>query len=1271
MTGRLRCAVAVMVMLSAIQSVAAQQVQILVAPVQLTDTTARLEETTHTTTFSVTNSGSLPDDQRVTFVCTPIGAVVAVTSCPTNRFIARGATIEVSVTVQFGLASAPAAVTLAATPTSPSGNTDTGRRDFTVVAASASFINTGQSYVIPRGKTESRELLLRNFGLAATTFVLSDPASSCTTILSPCSRIPETLTLGANGINNVLVTYTGNSAGVQSADVVASYNGRPLAFGSISVTVVSATVSASPTTVTAAVGQSGVSFQGFLATNGPGSPASSYVARVSCTVVQNCRFSTGQTTRTLTLGPGPFELATLPLLYNTPVAGTGSILIELLVNDQLVSSGSVTVVVGAAAISATVTPTTAARAVTASANPVLDSSFTVTNTSATAQSFTLTLPTCTVVTTCVFQSTSTATWTRTFAAGEAVRIPIRFFAAIAGSGTTVLQVNGSPGALASGTLTVSIAPPSGVTVVATGVFPRFFAPGLSGQTQQFTVTNTGPSTTFTFTDNCATLTVILGCTVTPAQQTLSTNASAAVTVTFGTRTPGGGAGSLRLTASGGTATASDSGRMVVPSATVSGSASQTVPGGGTTAIPFTVSNTTAAPDGVPYFFTAACSTQFGACPVSIGTATLGQNGQQIVSVSLSPPAGAAAGTVTLQARINGTGGAILASSSTSIVVSGTPPPPPPVGTAFSMVSGALLADSALHRDQCVTISVGSDLAAECGDLRIVHPLPTVRTMGVARTPTLVYNSGHARPWVSVPVRLTFSASVPSTLNITTTLSVGGVVRATQFATGGSANTASLFIMSFDVAQAGLTSGLHRYVVRAVGRSGPADSTVRLDSGTVVVVNRTASPFGHGWWLAGLERLDSPGAGVMLWTGGDGSVRAYRLARPGVWGAAALAYPDTIRQVGAEYVRQLPDSVWVTFNALGRHVRTRNRQGHLTTFAYDAAGRLQSIAVPPAGAPLTYTFAYDGGGRLQTVTAPGRNGARVTAVITEPGTGRITRIEDQSAAPRTVQFFYNGNGVVRQRMNGRGNSTLFTYDGAAKLDTTAVQVGQFEEPIVRTLRSWQAGGMSGPVGTVGIRVVFTGPRGDSTRFSLNRFSAPDTVVDAIGQRTALQRTDAFHPALVTRMVTPAGLVVDATYDARGRLVSRSQPSPSGALATTSYQWDPKWDQVTRITNPEGDFSAFGVDGTAGNRIWSEDARGAVSRVVYGYNTANQLEAMTPPGQNPQNYAYDALGNLNQYTNGVDMRWRYTNNAIGLTETTRVPVGTDDRPGWLPEELLLQT
>src|SRR5690348_1825475 len=72
--------------------------------------------------------------------------------------------------------------------------------------------------------------------------------------------------------------------------------------------------------------------------------------------------------------------------------------------------------------------------------------------------------------------------------------------------------------------------------------------------------------------------------------------------------------------------------------------------------------------------------------------------------------------------------------------------------------------TAEERDLCVTIAAATDAAYECGDLRIVHALPSVRARGTARTPTLLYNSRFAHPFALVAASLSAGASNATNVN---------------------------------------------------------------------------------------------------------------------------------------------------------------------------------------------------------------------------------------------------------------------------------------------------------------------------------------------------------------------------------------------------------------------------------------------------------------------------------------------------------------------------
>src|SRR5207244_7913486 len=89
------------------------------------------------------------------------------------------------------------------------------------------------------------------------------------------------------------------------------------------------------------------------------------------------------------------------------------------------------------------------------------------------------------------------------------------------------------------------------------------------------------------------------------------------------------------------------------------------------------------------------------------------------------------------------------------------------------------------------------------------------------------------------------------------------------------------------------------------------------TGTYMIVNRANSPFGAGWWLAGLERLST---GPMIWVGGDGSARQYTATGiPNLWTALSLDHPDTLKWDGSYFLRILPHGDTVKFNSQGQHV----------------------------------------------------------------------------------------------------------------------------------------------------------------------------------------------------------------------------------------------------------------------------------------------------------------------------------------------------------------
>jgi hypothetical protein len=80
--------------------------------------------------------------------------------------------------------------------------------------------------------------------------------------------------------------------------------------------------------------------------------------------------------------------------------------------------------------------------------------------------------------------------------------------------------------------------------------------------------------------------------------------------------------------------------------------------------------------------------------------------------------------------------------------------------------------TAVERGACLTVSAGEAAAYECGDLRVVHGVPGVRTMGKARSPTLLYSSETAEPRPTVRADLLLKGSAATPTALTGVLKVG-------------------------------------------------------------------------------------------------------------------------------------------------------------------------------------------------------------------------------------------------------------------------------------------------------------------------------------------------------------------------------------------------------------------------------------------------------------------------------------------------------------------
>jgi RHS repeat-associated protein len=573
----------------------------------------------------------------------------------------------------------------------------------------------------------------------------------------------------------------------------------------------------------------------------------------------------------------------------------------------------------------------------------------------------------------------------------------------------------------------------------------------------------------------------------------------------------------------------------------------------------------------------------------------------------------------------------------------------------------------VERGLCLTIAAGPAGAAECGDLRIVHPLPAIRTLNKTRVPTLMYNSAHAAPYPVVAANVTVT-SQPTT-GVEAILKIGGVQRASGQWAGSdwAANSTRRIALGFDASSLYAT-GIYDYTLE-VATLYPTRYATTV-SGKLIIVNRsssTYSPFGIGWWLAGLERVYVTGSD-RLWVGGDGSARRYAAAGTNTWVAANPSRPDTLKLISGYYERRLPGGVVIKFNTSGYHVQTVNPLNHVTTFSYDGSNRLSTITLPAQGGSQTYVFAYTGSW-LDSIRAPSLPTQTRNVKVTQ-ASGKVTQIRDPDNT--TVGFGYSGNRIV-SRTDRRSTTTEYGYDAAAKLwrvNTTlsasdSIRIGLHDQ----ARRGFFNQSPNTAIDPASVYTILYGARtyatgGDyinqQTWFYLDRFGAPWQVRDAAGQWTSLFRGDAQYPALATRVHYANGRTLGAGYDRRGNVLFSTDSTHSNA--TTHYAWDTKWDRPTRIVPPAGDSTVVAYDASTGNPLWQQDARGSVSRTTFTYWSSGSklglLWKVNPPLTPSGDYEYNYGGpstNLVSAQTPMGILTRFASDTLGRDTLAVAPIG----------------
>jgi RHS repeat-associated protein len=411
------------------------------------------------------------------------------------------------------------------------------------------------------------------------------------------------------------------------------------------------------------------------------------------------------------------------------------------------------------------------------------------------------------------------------------------------------------------------------------------------------------------------------------------------------------------------------------------------------------------------------------------------------------------------------------------------------------------------------------------------------------------------------------------------------------------------LYNFEIAKASASLNPVQYLAGSVDASLPTPGLSLSFSrvyGESITSRYKLGTLGRGWTSNWDVRAEVQTNGDVILRGPGGVDRFFTFH-----GGAYQPSPGDFGQLtltnGAFRLTESDQTVW-QFNADGTLAYVADTNGNRVTLGYtnglltslthsdgqqllidyNTDGRITHVTNPLGPGPaddLVTTFAYDASGEhLVQVTQPG---------------GRVTNYtyDDGDGAPREH--------ALLSVTYPDGTHDYFTYDAQGRLTSTAGDQGKQ----LVTYAYDDTG-----------RVTVTDAAGNVTTLLYGADGQIAQVRDGQGRIVNLGYNSALMPS---QLVGPSGEKYSYSYDTHGNLTGVRDPLGQ----TTSFTYDPTFNQITSVT----------------------DARG--NGMQYGYDTQGNLTSITYADGTHENYTYDASGNVLTATNRRGQRLVYTYNAHG--------------------------
>jgi RHS repeat-associated protein len=384
---------------------------------------------------------------------------------------------------------------------------------------------------------------------------------------------------------------------------------------------------------------------------------------------------------------------------------------------------------------------------------------------------------------------------------------------------------------------------------------------------------------------------------------------------------------------------------------------------------------------------------------------------------------------------------------------------------------------------------------------------------------------------------------------------------------------------------------------------------------------TIGRLGQGWADTYSASLAIQPNGDALLHGEDGQQLLYTKQQDGSL-VGAPGSLSTLSAVAGGYTLLRTDQVAYSFDAQGRLLSMKDRNGQGVTLAYDGQGQLATIT--------------DAANRQTTVSYNAQN--LVSQVATVGG--------------RSVAYGYT-SGQLTSVTDVRGKNWSYTYDGGGRLAT-----------IVDPLSHMQVTNVYDANGRVHTQ---TDALNKTTTFDWDAASEIATVTDAnskvwthdYDQGILAKETDPLtnatqlgHDADLneTAVTSPANEQTTMTYDPAGNLLTATAP-PSLGSAQKTFVYSARNDP-TQVTDARNKATSYTYDPSGNTKTVTQEG---VLVATYTYFPDGTVQSFTDGNGKTTNYTHDANGNVASVTDALGDKTTYTYDPAGRVATRVDPKG----------------